>query len=58
MGNETVISLLEAHGVQVDVDEEGQTWAMDEFIKQGRDYSEWIDVTEWTKDDAKKWLGY
>ena len=56
--NKSVLSILEAHGVECDVDEEGAVWAMDEFIKQGVDYSEWVEVTGWTRAEIMTWLGY
>lgn len=58
MSNNQILSLLEAHGIQCDVDEEGTAWALDEFTKRGRDYSEWVDVTGWDRSQVMNWLGY
>jgi hypothetical protein len=55
--SETLLRLMEAHGVQCDIDEDG-IWALDEIVTHGVDHSEWINVAGWTKAQVLTWLGY
>lgn len=58
LANNVLTSLLETHGIQCDVDDAGCVWAVDEIVKRGRDHSEWVEVTGWTRERLLSWLGY
>lgn len=52
-----ILSLLEAHGVTCVVD--GVTaYAEDVYLWRGMEFHEWVNVTNWTRNQIMNWLGY
>ena len=54
-----IIKLMEDHGIQLLV-KSGKVLVKEEMYDRNwrRFTSQWIDATEWTVEDANKWLGY
>lgn len=53
-----VLGLMRIHNIETKT-ENGRDYAKDEWIDgEGIDLSDWVDITEMTLDEARKWLGY
>lgn len=55
MSNETILKIMTNHSVPTRI-ESGRILASDIF--SFRDDTAWIDVTGWTVDQIRDWLGY
>lgn len=51
------LQLLEYHSIPCKV-ERGRLYALSVFTRDGTTGEEWMDVTEFSRDDVMYWLGY
>ena len=52
-----IIKLFENHNIETRV-RDGRVLAREDWTKDGHSGWRWLDITEWTVEDANKWLGY
>jgi hypothetical protein len=56
--NAAIIQLMRIHNIETRITGT-RVYAKDEWIDaEGIDLSDWVDITDWTMDVARKWLGY
>lgn len=54
---EGIIALFTNHSIETEVSD-GRVYAKEWYTFNGTPGFEWVDITEWTIEDANIWLGY
>ena len=58
MSNKTIAQILKLHSINYKIDEAGRIFAEEVYTINANPYSDFIDVTGWSKKRLLFWLGY
>jgi hypothetical protein len=57
LNNKQLYKILTAHYIST-MQIDGRIYALEEYTQDGRPGADWIDVTGWTAQAIRDWLGY
>lgn len=58
MNNEMIVQILKAHSINYKIDDAGHIFAEEVYTINANTYSDFIDVTGWSRKRLLFWLGY